>query len=60
MRLILDGWPVDLMPGQTTDNLVRPAEILGIEVYPNPGGVGAPGRYRVPRPDCGVLMIWTR
>lgn len=59
MRIVLDGWPLDLM-GQTLDDFVGPNEIIGIEVYPGAGGAGAPGRYRGPQSFCGIIMIWTR
>lgn len=59
MRLVLDGWSLDLR-GQSIDDLVSPAEIIGIEVYPAAGGNGAPVQYRGPEAFCGIIMIWTR
>lgn len=58
MRLVLDGVSVDLM-GQSIDELVRPEEVMGIEVYPTAGGAGAPGQYRGREAFCGIIMIWT-
>ena len=58
MRLVLDGVSVDLM-GQSIDELVRPEEVMGIEVFPTAGGAGAPGQYRGREAFCGIIMIWT-
>ncbi|MEO6528500.1 MAG: carboxypeptidase-like regulatory domain-containing protein [Gemmatimonadaceae bacterium] len=35
-------------------NWVHPAEVAGIEVYPE--AAGAPGQYRA---ECGLIVIWT-
>jgi hypothetical protein len=40
------------------DALVRPDEIVGVELYRN--GTGAPAEFATTRTrDCGVLLVWT-
>lgn len=60
MRIVLDGWPLEGSEALGIDHFVSPAEIIGVEVYPNAGGAGAPVRYRGPESYCGIIMIWTR
>lgn len=57
MRVVLDGWSLDSV---AVDQFVGPAEVIGVEVYPGAGGVGAPVQYRGPESYCGIIMIWTR
>ena len=40
------------------DALVRPDEVVGVELYRN--GTGAPAEFATTRArDCGVLLVWT-
>lgn len=55
-RFVLNGWPLDL-GGLSVDELVHPADIMAVEVFP--GGTGAPIRYVGFGARCGVVMIWT-
>lgn len=55
-RIVLNGWPLDL-GGFSLDELVHPADIMAMEVYP--GGAGAPARYVGFGNHCGIVMIWT-
>lgn len=59
MRIVLDGFP--LAPGEEgLDGWVSPDAVLGIEVYPGHGGVGAPVQHRGTDAYCGIVMVWTR
>jgi hypothetical protein len=50
----LDGFPI---PGDVNE-VVRPAQVHGIEVYVDPSAV--PAEYRLPNVQCGVVLIWTK
>lgn len=50
--LFVGGEPSDV------NNVVRPHEIRGIEVYVDPAT--APALYRRPEISCGVVLIWTK
>jgi hypothetical protein len=56
--VILDGVPLEA--GERLDQLVRPSEIAGIEVYVDP--TFAPPEYYSGRrmPNCSAVLIWTR
>lgn len=59
MKVVLDGYKVDNLDGGV-DFLVNPDLVVGIEVYPGAGGVGAPVQHRGTDAFCGIVMIWTR
>jgi len=59
MKVVLDGWKVDLTDSEL-DNFVGTHEVIGVEVYPGGGGIGAPVQHRGTDAFCGVIMIWTR
>ncbi|HEX6747115.1 MAG TPA: carboxypeptidase regulatory-like domain-containing protein [Longimicrobium sp.] len=54
-RIILDNMGVEQ---QDLDNLVKPGDIAGIEVYRGPSEI--PGRWLGQRSTCGLIVIWTR
>lgn len=57
-RVYLDGIRVRLA-GTTIDDLVRPRELEGIEVYP--GEAGIPAQYGgLSGGGCGAVLLWTR
>jgi len=59
MKVVVDGFP--LQPGEEgLDGWVTPDAVLGIEVYPGHGGVGAPAQHRGTDAYCGIVMVWTR
>ena len=60
MKVVLDGVKRELTSNESIDDLVDPALVAGIEVYPGAGGVGAPVSQRGPDAFCGIVMIWTR
>jgi hypothetical protein len=60
MKIVLDGWPLGSGGLEDLDAWVSPYEVLGIEVYPGAGGVGAPVQHRGPDASCGIVMVWTR
>ena len=60
MKVVLDGFKLDLLPDESVDEWVNPANVVGIEVYPAAGGAGAPAAYRGSDAYCGIVMIWTR
>jgi carboxypeptidase family protein/TonB-dependent receptor-like protein len=54
-RLLVDNLPID----QTDlDNMVKPQDIAGIEVYRGPSET--PARWMGQRSACGLIVIWTR
>jgi len=57
MKVVLDGFKADMSIG-SLDDLVRPHEVIGVEIYP--GGMGAPVQHRGNDSRCGIIMIWTR
>jgi hypothetical protein len=55
--VFLDG--TELAPGDRIDEHVRPQQVAGIEVYPDPAF--APPQYSGPRRNgCSVVLVWTR
>lgn len=44
--------------GQTIDDLVRPHEIAGIEIYRNAASL--PGEFAGSDSQCGIVAIWTK
>lgn len=57
-RVYLDGIRVRLA-GTSIDDLVRPPELEGIEVYP--GEAGIPAQYGgLSGGGCGAVLLWTR
>jgi hypothetical protein len=60
MKIVLDGFDVDALEFGSIDDWVDPSMVLGVEVYPGIGGMGAPARHRGSDANCGVIMIWTR
>ena len=55
--VVLDGMPIQ--EGATElDNIVRPQDVLGIEVYS--GGATVPSQFLSMANGCGVVAIWTR
>jgi len=59
MKIVVDGFALDTSDGGF-DQWVSPSEVLGIEVYPGAGGVGAPVQFRDADAYCGVVVVWTR
>ena len=59
MEVVLDGSKIDLTDSEL-DHWVSAGEVIGVEVYPGGGGIGAPIQYRGTDAFCGVVMIWTR
>ncbi|HEX5724891.1 MAG TPA: carboxypeptidase regulatory-like domain-containing protein [Longimicrobiaceae bacterium] len=56
-RLFVDGQEVTLL-GESVDDVVRPGDLEGIEVY---SGAGYPLEFgRGDRGTCGAILIWTR
>lgn len=55
MRVYLDGVAID---GFVIDDLVRPADVEGVEVYRSP--YEAPPQYSTRSNTCGIVLIWTR
>jgi hypothetical protein len=47
------------MPGADVDDVARPADIAGMEVYPSWAGLPAQYQDRDNR-MCGVIILWTR
>jgi hypothetical protein len=54
-RVFLDGLPIQLL-GMTIDDLVRPAELEGIEIYRGAGELPAEFAHGA----CGAVVLWTR
>jgi hypothetical protein len=54
-RVFLDGLPIQLM-GMSIDNLVRPMDLEGIEVYRGPAELPAQFAHGA----CGAIVLWTR
>ena len=44
--------------GQTIDDLVRPHEIAGVEIYRNAASL--PGEFAGSDSQCGIVAIWTK
>lgn len=44
--------------GQSIDDLVRPHEIAGVEIYPNAASL--PGEFAGSDSQCGIVAIWTK
>ncbi len=58
-RMFIDGVRVDQTRGHSVDDLLSPELIAGVEMYPR--GVSAPPQYQDnTRPDCGVVLFWTK
>jgi hypothetical protein len=57
-EVFIDG--VKVMQGaDEIDNMVRPQEVAGVEVYNSPAGV--PPQYGgLAGGDCGVVLVWTK
>lgn len=60
LKLVLDGFKLNSEGGADLDFLVNPDRVIGVEVYPGAGGVGAPVQHRGTDAFCGIVMIWTR
>ena len=57
-EVFLDGQP---LPVPTNlDNLPRPADLAGIEVYSGPATVPLQYKRAGGRASCGVILVWTR
>ena len=54
--LILDNMPINVT--DELDDLVRPQDIAGVEVYR--GASEVPGRFLGQRNNCGLVVIWTK
>jgi hypothetical protein len=54
--VILDGSPI-VDGSKSLDLLVNPRDVLGIEVYQDPGT--APPQYTGIGGNCGVILVWT-
>jgi hypothetical protein len=54
----LDGSKVTSDETMTLDDLVRPSEVLGVEVYA--GFAGAPAFALGDASSCGTIVVWTR
>ncbi|MGH7555626.1 MAG: carboxypeptidase regulatory-like domain-containing protein [Longimicrobiales bacterium] len=54
-RVFLDGLRIQLL-GMTIDDLVRPAELEGIEIYRGAGELPAEFAHGA----CGAVVLWTR
>lgn len=59
-QIYVDGFHVNRAGGSTfrIDDIVRPLEVYGIEVYRGLSTV--PPEFLSPQADCGVVAIWTR
>ena len=57
--LVLDGVRVRSSGsgGIALDELVRPAELAGVELYPS--GAGAPPQWAGLSAGCGLILLWT-
>jgi hypothetical protein len=55
--VFLDGTKVQ-MSGITLDDLIRPADIEGIEIYRSMSE--APPEYQGLNSGCSAILIWTR
>lgn len=53
----LDGMPVAVADALDLDNLVRPGDIKGLEIYAD-GTV--PAEFQLAMTGCGAVVIWTR
>jgi len=60
MKVVVDGFKLDLTPDESIDDWVVPTAVVGIEIYPGAGGSGAPIEYRGPDAFCGLILLWTR
>lgn len=65
LKVVLNGFKVaaggrDGAGYASPDAFVDPSSLMGLEVYPGAGGIGAPVEQRGADAFCGVLMIWTR
>ena len=61
MRFYLDGTPVRGLGGrmgESIDDLVRPQEIAGIEIYVSASSLAA--EFGGSTSQCGVVAIWTK
>ena len=57
VTFVVDGHVMDQVSGEV-DQLVRPDEIVAIEVYR--GAAETPPQFQQHRAACGVVVIWTR
>ncbi|MFL5577083.1 MAG: TonB-dependent receptor [Gemmatimonadaceae bacterium] len=55
--VFIDGLPV-YDGARDIDELVRPSEVAGIEVYSGSGSV--PGQFATQSNGCGTVLIWTK
>ena len=57
MSVYLDGSPIGIADSTSSPlDLVRPSEILAIEVYRSPIEVSA----TLPQSPCGSIFVWTK
>jgi TonB-dependent Receptor Plug Domain len=57
-EVFIDGMKV-MQGADEIDNLVRPQEVSGVEVYT--GSAGVPPQYAgMAGGDCGVVLVWTK
>jgi hypothetical protein len=56
--LAMGGGTRSLSDGIPIDDLVRPEQIEGVEIYR--ASTGVPSEFRTPDAECGVIAIWTR
>ncbi|WP_425153593.1 carboxypeptidase regulatory-like domain-containing protein [Candidatus Palauibacter sp.] len=56
MSVYVDG--IRLRGGGTIDDLVRPVEVAGVEVYP--GAASLPAEFGGSDSRCGVVAVWTK
>jgi len=56
--LSVGGGGLSALDGVPIDDLVRPEQIEGVEIYRASGGV--PSEFLTPDAGCGVIAIWTR
>jgi hypothetical protein len=53
MKMLLDGFKLELLPDESVDDWVTLANIVGIEVYPAAGGTGTLWRVVGSTPTAG-------
>ena len=58
LRVFIDGFLVSIEDFQSFGSLVRPEDVIAIEVYRRASEI--PPEYGGPESGCGVLLIWTR
>ncbi len=60
MKIVLNGFKIENDSTADLNFLVNTDLLIGIEVYPGAGGIGAPVQHRGTDAFCGIVMIWTR